>query len=48
MRKRLVLLSRGLGWDHFKVFACLLWVKLSQVGQEEGRRQDGRCESDKV
>ena len=31
---------RGLGWAQFKAFGCLLWVKLFQVAQKAGRRQD--------
>lgn len=41
MRKRLVLTSRGIGWDRFKVFECLLWSKLSG-GWEVGGRKETR------
>lgn len=41
MRKRLVLILRGLGRSQFKVLECCLWVILSRVGQEAGMRQDG-------
>lgn len=41
MRKRLVLILRSLGRSQFKVLECRLWVMLSRMGQEAGKKQDG-------